>query len=155
MCPDSMPGPEELAANLLNVPVRLYHGELDTVVPVASSRAWQRRLLDAGVPAAYTEYPATRHNVWDMAYSRGGALEWLAGLHRNRWPERVRLVARSYQSNSAYWVPSMVTCAGPLACAVTVNPSTFLVIACKSPLARRRASISAVTPGVSPSMRTQ
>lgn len=104
MCPDSMPGPEELAANLLNVPVRLYHGELDTVVPVASSRAWQRRLLDAGVPAAYTEYPATRHNVWDMAYSRGGALEWLAGLHRNRWPERVRLVARSYQSNSAYWV---------------------------------------------------
>jgi len=104
MCPDSMPGSEELAANLLNVPVRLYHGELDTIVPVASSRAWQRRLLDAGVPVAYTEYPATRHNVWDTAYSKGGVLEWLAGLRRNRWPERVRLVARSYQYSSAYWV---------------------------------------------------
>jgi pimeloyl-ACP methyl ester carboxylesterase len=104
MCPDSMPGSDELPANLLNVPVRLYHGDLDTIVPVASSRAWHRRLLDAGVPAAYTEYPATRHNVWDQAYSRGGALEWLAGQHRNRWPERVRLVARSYQWSSAYWV---------------------------------------------------
>lgn len=104
MCPDGMPGTEELAANLLNVPVRLYHGELDTVVPVASARAWQRRLLDSGVPAGYTEYPATRHNVWDLAYSRGGALEWLAGMRRNRWPERVRFEARSYQYNSAYWV---------------------------------------------------
>jgi predicted esterase len=104
MCPDSMPGSEELAANLLNVPVRLFHGELDTVVPVASSRAWQRRLLDAGVLASYTEYPATRHNVWDTAYSRGRVLEWLAGLRRNRWPERVRFVANSYRYSSAYWV---------------------------------------------------
>jgi pimeloyl-ACP methyl ester carboxylesterase len=104
MCPDSMPGSEDLAPNLLNVPLRLYHGELDTIVPVASSRAWQRRLLDAGVPVAYTEYPATRHNVWDVAYSRDGALEWLAAQRRNRWPDRVRLVARSYQYSSAYWV---------------------------------------------------
>ena len=104
MCPDTMPGSEELAANLLNVPVRVYHGELDTIVPAASTRAWQRRLLDAGVPAAYTEYPATRHNIWDLAYSRGGVLEWLAGLRRNRSPERVRFVTRSYQFSSAYWV---------------------------------------------------
>jgi hypothetical protein len=99
-----MPGSEELAANLLNVPVRLFHGELDTIVPAASSRAWQRRLLDAGVPASYTEYPATRHNVWETAYTRGGVLEWLAGLRRNRWPERVRYVATSYRYRSAYWV---------------------------------------------------
>jgi len=104
MCPDSMPGSEELAGNLWNVPVRLYHGEIDTVVPAASSRAWQRRLLDAGVPAAYTEYPATRHNVWDLAYGRGGALDWLAGLRRDRQPERVSFVTRSYRYSAAYWV---------------------------------------------------
>jgi poly(3-hydroxybutyrate) depolymerase len=104
ICPDNMPGSEDLAGNLLNVPVRLYHGESDPIVPVASSRAWQRRLLDLGVPAAYTEYPSARHNVWDLAYSRGGAWEWLAGLRRNSWPERVRLVTRSYQYSSAYWV---------------------------------------------------
>lgn len=104
MCPDSMPRLEELAANLLNVPVRLFHGELDTVVPVAASRTWHRKLLDAGVPAAYTEYPATRHNVWDLAYQRGDVLEWLAEQRRNRWPERVQFVAGSYQYSSAYWV---------------------------------------------------
>jgi len=104
MCPDSMPGSEDLAANLLNVPVRLYHGEFDTIVPVASSRTWQRRLLDAGVPAAYSEYPGARHNVWDVAYGRDGALEWLAAQKRNRWPDRVRFLARSYRYNSAYWV---------------------------------------------------
>ena len=104
MCPDSMPGSEDLAGNLLNVPLRLYHGELDTIVPASSSRAWQRRLLDADVPASYTEYAATRHNVWDAAYTRAGVLDWLAGQRRNRWPERVHFVARSYRYNSAYWV---------------------------------------------------
>ncbi len=104
MCPDSVPGSQDLAANLLDLPVRMYHGELDTVVPVASSRNWQRWLLDAGVPVSYTEYPATRHNVWDVAYNRGGVLDWLAGLRRNRWPDRVHLAAQSYQYNKAYWV---------------------------------------------------
>jgi predicted esterase len=104
MCPDTMPGSEEMAANLLDIPLRLYHGDQDTIVSVSSSRAWHRRLLDAGVPAAYTEYPATRHNVWDTAYSKAGVLEWLAGLRRNRWPDRVRFVSPTYKYNSAYWV---------------------------------------------------
>ena len=104
LCADTMPGSEELAGNLLNVPVRLFHGDLDTIVPVASSRAWQRRLLDAGVPAGYTEYPLTRHNVWDLAYFKGGVMQWFAGLRRNRSPERVRFVTGSYQYSSAYWL---------------------------------------------------
>jgi hypothetical protein len=104
LCADTMPESDELAGNLLNVPVRLYHGELDTIVPVSSSRLWQRRLLDAGVPAGYSEYPLVRHNVWDLAYSRGGALQWLAGLRRDRSPERVRFATRSYQYSSEYWV---------------------------------------------------
>jgi len=104
MCADSMPGSEELAGNLLNVPVRLYHGEADTIVPVAFSRDWQRRLLDLAVPASYIEYPATRHNIWDFAYTRGGALDWLAGLRRDRSPARVRFVTRSYQYSTAYWL---------------------------------------------------
>ncbi|MEI9973493.1 MAG: alpha/beta hydrolase-fold protein [Ignavibacteriota bacterium] len=104
MAPDNMPGSEEMGVNLLNVPIRLYHGELDTIVPVASARAWQRRLLDVGVPVAYTEYPSTRHNVWDTAYAKAGVFEWLSTLRRNRWPERVHFIARSYQHSSAYWV---------------------------------------------------
>ncbi|HUI58453.1 MAG TPA: alpha/beta hydrolase-fold protein [Bryobacteraceae bacterium] len=104
LCPDAIPGTDELAPNLLDLPVRLFHGEQDPIVPVASSRAWQRKLWDAGVPAGYQEYPAVRHNVWDIAYRPGAVLDWFASLRRDPYPERVRLVTRSYRYGSAYWV---------------------------------------------------
>jgi len=104
LCPDAIPGAGELAPNLLDLPLRLLHGELDPIVPVASSRTWQRRLWDVGVPAGYQEYPAVRHNVWDIAYRPGGVLDWFVSLRRNPYPERVRLVTRSYRYSSAYWM---------------------------------------------------
>lgn len=103
LCADTIPGSEELAGNLLDLPVRLFHGESDPVVPVAQSRLWQKRLLDVGVPVAYFEYPMTRHNVWDIAY-RGAVEDWFATLRRNADPERVRFATRCYRSNAAYWV---------------------------------------------------
>lgn len=103
LCADAVPGSEELAGNLLDLPVRLFHGDSDPVVPVAQSRLWQRWLLDAGVPAAYFEYPLVRHNVWDIAY-RGAVEDWFATLRRNTDPERVRFWTRSYRYSAAYWV---------------------------------------------------
>jgi hypothetical protein len=99
-----MPGGDELAPNLANLPVRFYHGEQDAIVPVESSRAWQRRLLNLDIPASYIEYPSLRHNVWDLAYKPGALFDWLAPLRRNRYPDRVRFVTRSYRNASAYWV---------------------------------------------------
>ena len=74
VCPSTIPGSEALAANALNLPIRLFHGDQDPIVPVETSRAWQRRLLDAGVPADYMEYPGVRHNAWDIAYRNGSDL---------------------------------------------------------------------------------
>jgi len=99
-----MPGSEDLAPNLSNLPIRFYHGEQDSIVPVATSRAWQRRLLDIGVPAAYVEYPNLRHNAWDLAYKPGAAFDWMAQFRRNRAPDHVRFVSRSYRYSEAYWV---------------------------------------------------
>ena len=104
LCPAIVPGSEELAANLGNLPVRFYHGEQDTIVPAEASRAWQRRLLDIGVPVSYVEYPSLRHNAWDLAYKPGALFDWLAGFRRNRYPGRVRFVSRSYRYSAAYWV---------------------------------------------------
>jgi hypothetical protein len=104
LCAATTPGSEELAANLGNLPIRFYHGEQDTIVPVTNSRAWQRRLLDIGVPASYIEYPNLRHNTWDLAYKPAAAFDWMAQFHRNRSPEHVRFVSRSYRYSSAYWV---------------------------------------------------
>ena len=104
LCAATMPGSEDLAPNLLHLPIRFYHGEQDAIVPVQSSRDWQRRLLNLGIPASYLEYPSLRHNAWDLAYKPGALFDWLAPLRRNRNPDRVHFVTRSYRYASAYWV---------------------------------------------------
>ncbi len=104
ICPAPLTGYDDLAANATNLPIRLFHGELDPIIPVANSRQWQRRLVDAGVAAEYIEYPGLRHNAWDLAYRGGGVFAWFDKLRRTRVPPRVRLLTRSYRDNSAYWV---------------------------------------------------
>ncbi len=104
VCPLPSESMEPLAANVSNIPVRLFHGDQDPAVPVAASRLWQRRLLDAGVATEYLEYPAVRHNAWDYAYKNGAVFEWFAGIRRTRFPERVRFATDSYRYASAYWV---------------------------------------------------
>jgi len=98
------PGLEALAGNALDLPVRLYHGEQDPLVPVEASRQWQRRLLDLGVDAEYMEYPLVRHNAWEEAYRGGALFEWLGRFRRNRFPQRVRFTTTSFEYDSAYWV---------------------------------------------------
>ncbi|MGA3239753.1 MAG: alpha/beta hydrolase-fold protein [Bryobacteraceae bacterium] len=104
LCAPGIPGTEPLAPNLLDLPIRLFHGDQDPVIPVQSSRTWQRLLLDAGVPAEYFDYPGVRHDVWNFAYKNGAIFDWFAQFHRDRFPERVHFVTQSYRYNSAYWV---------------------------------------------------
>jgi fermentation-respiration switch protein FrsA (DUF1100 family) len=104
VCPSTPPGIEELAPNALDLPMRIVHGELDPVVPVQTARDWHRRLLELRNPVEYLEYPAIRHNAWDAAYKEGAGFEWLCRFRRNRFPDRVRFVTRSYQYASSYWV---------------------------------------------------
>jgi len=102
--PTPVTGLEPLVGNAVNLPVRLFQGTLDPMVPAESSRLWQRRLLDVGVATEYFEYPTGRHNAWDYAYKDGAIFEWFAQFRRNRFPERVQLVTTSYHYASAYWV---------------------------------------------------
>ena len=104
LCPATVPGSEELAGNALNLPIRIFHGDQDLLVPVESSRLWQRRLLNLGVAADYIEYPGVRHNAWDLAYRDHALFDWLGQFTRKRFPERVRLATRSYRYGSAYWL---------------------------------------------------
>jgi fermentation-respiration switch protein FrsA (DUF1100 family) len=104
VCPTPEPEVEALAGNALNLPVRIYAGDQDPLVPVAETRGWQRRLVDAGAPAEYLEFPGVRHNVWVLAYREGAIFDWFAQLRRKRAPERVRLTAGAYRYASAYWV---------------------------------------------------
>ena len=104
VCADPPAGIEDLAGNALHLPVLLFQGEEDPIVPARSSRQWQKRFLEQGAPAEYIEYPGLRHNAWDLAYRGGAVFDWFGKLVRNRYPERVRLVARAYRDASAYWL---------------------------------------------------
>ena len=104
VCPSGTPGFEALAPNALNVPIRLFHGDQDPIVPVEVSRRWHRRLLDEGAPVEYIEYPGVRHDAWDFAYKGGALFEWFDKSRRNPFPERVRFVTQSYRYATAYWV---------------------------------------------------
>ena len=105
VCPAPLTGVDDLAPNA----ARMCRSGSSTASRTPScrwrtSRIWQRRLVDAGVAAEYIEYPGVRHNAWDLAYRGGAVFEWFDKLRRNRFPERVRLVAESYRDASAYWV---------------------------------------------------
>jgi hypothetical protein len=115
VCPDPFPGAEELAGNALNLPIRLYQGELDPAVPAESTRAWHRRLLNAGAPVEYIEYPGVRHNAWDAAYRNGAIFAWLAQYSRNPRPEHIHFATRSPQYSAAFGLRIASSTPGQLA----------------------------------------
>ncbi len=104
VCPAAPEGALELAPNALNLPVHLFQGEIDPLVPAQGVRQWHKRLLDEGAHAEYIEYPGVRHNSWDYAYRDRAIFGWFDKHRRNRYPERVRFVSSQYKYASAYWV---------------------------------------------------
>jgi poly(3-hydroxybutyrate) depolymerase len=104
VCPAPPEGTWELAPNALNVPVRIFHGDADPVVPVAGVREWVQRLGDLGTQVDYKEYPGVQHDSWVPAYKDGAVFEWFKQFRRNRFPDRVRFTTSRYEYDSAYWV---------------------------------------------------
>jgi pimeloyl-ACP methyl ester carboxylesterase len=104
VCPAVPAGTQDLAANALNVPVKIFQGEIDPVVPATETRRWHKRLLEAGVKAEYVEYRGIRHNSWDVAYKDGAIFDWFSQFRRVRYPDRVDFSSESYKHGAAYWV---------------------------------------------------
>ena len=79
---DSGPPLPALARQLRNVPIWIFHGEMDNVVNVAGSRDPAAALKDAGSKARYTEYLGMGHNTWDATYGSKEFLDWLFAQRR-------------------------------------------------------------------------
>jgi len=67
-----------VAQSLRHIPIWLFHGENDPVIPVEESR----RMKLAGADIRYTEYPNVEHNSWDRAYSDEAMWKWLFAQRR-------------------------------------------------------------------------
>lgn len=71
-------------ADLANKPLWVFHGDHDTVVPVARSREIVQRLRKLGGAPRYTEYVDGDHDSWTETYRNPEVLDWLFAQRLNR-----------------------------------------------------------------------
>jgi predicted peptidase len=64
------------------IPLWIFHGEKDDVVPVVYSTRIADQLKVLGRPAKLTLYPEANHNSWDSAFAEPGLLPWLFSNHK-------------------------------------------------------------------------
>jgi predicted peptidase len=67
----------ELARRLAHIPVWLFHGALDSLVPPVESRRIHAAFHNAGAKSNYTEYPDVGHESWDPAFADPMLWQWL------------------------------------------------------------------------------
>lgn len=65
------------AQSLRHLPIRIFHGADDPVVPVDESRRMHEALRAVDADVRYTEYPATGHNSWTPAYGDEELWTWM------------------------------------------------------------------------------
>ena len=62
----------------INMPVRVFHGKLDDVVPISQSEAMVNSLKAQGKDVEFIVYDDLSHNCWDRAFEQTNLIEWLA-----------------------------------------------------------------------------
>lgn len=67
---------------LRSMPMWLFHGDADPVIPVSESRTMVAALRAEGSEAKYTELAGVGHNAWDAAFSSPELWRWLFAQHR-------------------------------------------------------------------------
>jgi predicted peptidase len=68
---------------LRHLPIRLFHGDADPVIPVDESRRMAEELTKESADVRYVEFPGVGHNAWDRAYGDAELWEWLFRQRRS------------------------------------------------------------------------
>ena len=69
--------------SLKNLPIRAFHGDQDTVVPLEYSLLMVRAVNARGGNAQLTVYPGVAHDSWTPAYEQSDLIEWLIAQKRS------------------------------------------------------------------------
>lgn len=67
----------EAAKKIGKIPVWIFHGGDDPIVPVTESRRMADAMKALGGEAHYTEYPGVGHNSWEKAYAEPDLFPWM------------------------------------------------------------------------------
>ena len=71
------------AAHFKEVPVWVFHGGADDVVPPSASRAMVEAVQHAGGKPKFTDYPGVKHDSWSATYRDDAVLRWLFDQHKS------------------------------------------------------------------------
>ncbi len=74
ICGGGNPGSTQ---KIKNLPIWVFHGDADDVVPVDRSRSMVEALKKHGSNVKYTEYPGVNHNAWSKTYNNEEVYDWL------------------------------------------------------------------------------
>ena len=72
----------QFAPVIKNLPIWVFHGQEDEVVPISSEENMVDALKALGSPVKFTAYPDTGHDAWTGAYNDPEMWEWLQQQHR-------------------------------------------------------------------------
>jgi predicted peptidase len=75
--PDDPKSYSDAAANVGNIPVWIFHGAEDDIVPVIESQRMYNAMKQVGTDVHYTEYPGVKHLSWVKAYDEPKLFPWL------------------------------------------------------------------------------
>jgi predicted peptidase len=75
--PDSPKSYAAAAERVGNVPVWIFHGAADEIVPVTESRRMYEAMSQIGAEVHYTEYPGVGHASWNKAFDEPKLFPWL------------------------------------------------------------------------------
>lgn len=70
------------AAELQDMPIWVFHGAMDDVVPVSTAAIMVNELHKLGNPVKFTIYPDANHDSWTETYSNPEVYKWLLDQKR-------------------------------------------------------------------------
>ncbi|MCL5280100.1 MAG: prolyl oligopeptidase family serine peptidase [Planctomycetes bacterium] len=76
-------GDKYLVSRLKSVPVWVFHGAKDPVVPLQASTEMVEALKKAGGDVQFTVYPEAQHDSWTETYDNPKLYEWFLSHRRN------------------------------------------------------------------------
>jgi predicted peptidase len=71
-----------MAHRLTKLPIWVFHGDADPVVPVARSDEMVAALKALGADVRYTRYPGVGHDCWTQSYNNPDLYTWFLSHHR-------------------------------------------------------------------------
>ncbi|MBN2841925.1 MAG: prolyl oligopeptidase family serine peptidase [Sedimentisphaerales bacterium] len=73
-----------MASALRNMPIWVFHGEKDSVVPISRSEEMVNAIKSSGGNPRFTRYPDLNHDSWTVTYANPELYQWLLSNVRTK-----------------------------------------------------------------------